>query len=309
MKAAATALLVLLAACASSPPGSARGAGNTATSDWPRISVPGGELEYQVTGIGEPLLLIHGSVFANVFDKMVGQRSLSKYQLIRYHRRGFAGSSRVAPPFTIQQQAADAFALLDNLQLRRVHVLGHSYGGSIALEMARQEPDRVATLVLLEAAVPSLAPPDARLMESITAAYALFAKGDKRGALRTFGDALTPGTFDEMAARSPEMTEQAVADAQTFFEVEMPALQQWQYGSADLTKMRIPALVVLGQLTPSALRPGHYALMKDIAGAQELVVRGASHELQMQQPRAVAEGVAAFLAQHPLRERGAQIPQ
>src|SRR5690606_31216104 len=85
-----------------------------------------------------------------------GDPELRSYRLIIYNRRGYGGSSRVQAPFSIAQQAADAFALLDRLGLRRVHVAGHSLGGAVALEMARQNPGRIASLVLLEAAVPRL---------------------------------------------------------------------------------------------------------------------------------------------------------
>ena len=77
-----------------------------------RLAVNGGELEYEVTGSGEPVLLIHGTGVAATFAPTMSEPSLSGYRLIRFHRRGFAGSSRSPVPFTMTQQAADARALL-----------------------------------------------------------------------------------------------------------------------------------------------------------------------------------------------------
>ncbi|MBV9173537.1 MAG: alpha/beta fold hydrolase [Chloroflexi bacterium] len=55
----------------------------------------------------------------------------SHSRLVHYHRRGYAGSSRVAAPFSIAQQAADCLAVLRHLGIERAHVVGHSSGGAI----------------------------------------------------------------------------------------------------------------------------------------------------------------------------------
>jgi 3-oxoadipate enol-lactonase len=255
-----------------------------------------------VSGSGEPVLLIHGSIFADAFPPLLPEPALSNYQLITYDRRGFAGSSRAPVPFTIEQQAADAIALLDKLDIRRAHVVGASYGGTIALQMARQYPDRLASLSLFEAAVPSLDTMDPRLMEAVHAAGELYGKGDARGAVSRFVNAVVPGAWDRMTAEgATAMQEQAVADAGTFFEVELPALQAWQYSASDLANVKTPTLVVLGGKTDPSSRTSHGQLLRGIKGAQELVVQGAGHELHMSQPKSVADALAAFLRQHPIR--------
>ena len=53
---------------------------------------------------------------------------VDRYRLIRYHRRGQAGSTRA-------DNAADAASLLDHLSVRRAHVAGHSTGAAIALQL------------------------------------------------------------------------------------------------------------------------------------------------------------------------------
>ena len=97
----------------------------------------GVDLEYDAVGSGEPLLLIHGGLIAaNSFVPLVAESSLaSRSQIISYNRRGYAGSSRPTPPFSIAQQAADARALLGHLGISRAHVVGHSYGGAIAIRV------------------------------------------------------------------------------------------------------------------------------------------------------------------------------
>ncbi len=293
-------ILLLAAGCASQPTPTLTVAPSKSSAQ--RVAAQGGELEYWVSGRGEPVLLIHGSIFSDIFDALESEPALANYQLITYSRRGFAGSSRAATPFTLQQQAADASALLDNLDIQRAHIVGVSYGGAVALEMERQYPERVATLLLLEPAVPSLGTMNPELLGGVMAAGELYGKGDAPGAIIRFVNTVVPGAWDQMtAAGATAMQQQAIADAKTFFEVELPALQTWQYTADDLARVRVPALVVLGGTTPAARRDSHTALMKGIKQSEELVVPNAGHELHMSQPKFVADGIAAFLKKHSIR--------
>src|SRR5689334_23104318 len=95
------------------------------------------ELEYEVAGTGEPVLLIHGSVIADGGKPLMSAPALAdKYQLIRYHRRGYAGSTHPIEPVGISEQASDAAGLLRALGIATAHVVGHSYGGDVALQLA-----------------------------------------------------------------------------------------------------------------------------------------------------------------------------
>src|SRR3712207_3518701 len=119
-----------------------------------RARVNGVELEYERRGTGEPVLLIHGSHIGASFVPPLAQPSLTDdYMLIRYHRRGFLGSTHAKGPVSIKQQADDARALLEHLNVERAHVVGHSYGGPIALQLAVDAPEYVHSLALLEAAL------------------------------------------------------------------------------------------------------------------------------------------------------------
>src|SRR5262245_15314272 len=99
-------------------------------------SINGVELEYEVTGSGEPLLLI-SPVIADGFLPLVAEPALAdRFRLIRYHKRGWSGSTRTSGPVSVDDHAADAVALLDALGVDVAHVAGHSSGAAVAAQMA-----------------------------------------------------------------------------------------------------------------------------------------------------------------------------
>ena len=120
------------------------------TKPMQRARVDGAELEFEVTGAGEPVLLIHGALIAQAYAPLCAEPALnSRYRLVRYHRRGYAGSSPVKAPFSLAQQDADCHALLRHLGIERAHVVGASMGGMIAQVLAGSHPDRLASLGLI----------------------------------------------------------------------------------------------------------------------------------------------------------------
>ena len=100
-----------------------------------RVPVDGVELEVEVRGTGELVLLIQTALVADEFLPLATQPALADhYRVIRYHRRGYANSSPVQGPGSIPRDAADARALLAALGVARAHVVGVSYSGAVALD-------------------------------------------------------------------------------------------------------------------------------------------------------------------------------
>jgi pimeloyl-ACP methyl ester carboxylesterase len=94
-----------------------------------------------------PILLIHGSM-----DRSSGMLKLSRqlddrYRVIRYDRRGYARSVDHPGPFDMAAQVADAVHVLGG---RRAVVVGHSYGGNIALALAQRHAHVVAAVAVYE---------------------------------------------------------------------------------------------------------------------------------------------------------------
>jgi 3-oxoadipate enol-lactonase len=85
------------------------------------------ELEHEVHGTGEPVVLVHAGIVADFFQPLMAEPALrDHYRLVGYHRVGYAGSDRVAGTVSIEDQAAHCLALLRDLGIGRAHLVGHS---------------------------------------------------------------------------------------------------------------------------------------------------------------------------------------
>src|SRR5215210_1642897 len=145
------------------------------------VDVNGVELEFELRGAGEPVLLID-MLIADCFVPLLAEPSLAgRYQLIRYHKRGWVGSTHTPPPVSVADHAADAAALLDHLGLRPAHVAGHSSGAAVAAQLALDQPKCVHTLVLLEPSLISV-PSTEAFFTQVEPALQAYASGDHAGA-------------------------------------------------------------------------------------------------------------------------------
>lgn len=269
------------------------------------VAVDGITLEYEVSGSGEPAIFIHGALIADSFRPLIFEPVLARhYSLILYHRRGYGGSSHSDPPTSITQQAADCRALLRSLGIERAHVVGHSSGACIAMQLALDAPDVVRSLALLEPAlvVGSTGPAyrDSLLRgreryrkESPEQLVDEFLQARFGAGYRPLLDRVAPGTF-----------EQAVADAGTSFELEVPALLEWRFGEAEAKHITQPVLAVIGSGSAAlGARFGetHRLLLEWFPDIRGFVLPDAAHGMQMQNAPGMAGAVADFWARHPIR--------
>lgn len=271
-----------------------------------RLNVNGAELEFEVQGSGEPVVLMHPGILADAFAPMLDEGSLAEgYLLIGYHRRGYSGSTHPNGPISIARQAEDCRALLRHLGVERAHAVGHSFGGTIALQLALDSPEAVHSLALLEPIVPAALsdPAQQYFLETVGKAFGLYGAGDKAGAI----DAWSRGAFGEeyrsvLDRALPGAFEQAVADADALFQAEAPALQQWSLTREEARRIEQPVLSVYHEdPTWPGFRETHEMLSAWLPQTEAFMLPNATHLLQVMNPRDMAEALADFFARHPFR--------
>jgi pimeloyl-ACP methyl ester carboxylesterase len=269
---------------------------------------PGVELEYRIHGAGEPVVLLHAGLFADWFQPLLDEPAFAaKHRVLSLHRVGYAGSSRVAGPVSIARQAAQVRALMQHLGMARAHIVGHSSGGNIALQLALDAPQQVHSLSLLEPALP-VGSSDERMLSTRQAAMAaitdVWRKGDKAGAVDGFMRMVSGPAYRAAFERAlPGAFERGVADAETFFNQELPALGAWQLTREDAGRIAQPVLAVMGAKSPEVSpiwTARQQLLMTTLPKAEGFVLPDATHLLHVQNPRAMAQALADFLARHPI---------
>ena len=110
--------------------------------------VNGVHLYVETYGAGTPLLLLHGGMltidldFADLIPTLAG-----RHLVIAVEQQGHGRTADIDRPITPANLAADVVGLLDHLGVDRAHVLGHSMGAAVALELAVSHPDRVRSVV------------------------------------------------------------------------------------------------------------------------------------------------------------------
>ena len=266
-----------------------------------RARVNGVELEYDVTGHGEAVLLI-SPVMADGFLPLLSEPSLAhRYRLITYHKRGWMGSTHTPPPVSIADHAADAAALLAHLGVGRAHIVGHSSGAAVAAQLALLQPEIVHTVALLELSLLSV-PGAAAFMQKAGPAFEAYAAGHHDKALSIFMTAVSGLEWDAcrtlLESRVPGSVTAAVRDADTFFGIELPALGAWTFGAAEARGISQPVLSVLGSETEPLWVEIATVLRSWLPQVEDCTIEGAGHLLQIQRPEAVAQGLAGFFAAH-----------
>jgi pimeloyl-ACP methyl ester carboxylesterase len=269
-------------------------------------NVNGVDLEYEVKGSGEPVLLI-SPVLADGFLPFMSKGALADgFRLIRYHKRGWGGSTHTPPPVSIADHVADAAALLEHLDVRRAHIAGHSSGGAVALQMALDRPGMVQSLILLE---PSLlcVPGAEAFFQKAGPALEAYAAGNPEKALSIFMTAVSGLDWNTCRALLEERIAGSVADAlkdaSTFFGVELPALIEWKFTVASAATISQAALSVLGTDTQPLWVEIAELLRSSLPRVEECRIEGVGHLLHIQRPEPVARKIAEFLERHPMQSR------
>jgi proline iminopeptidase len=290
-------------------------------SDSPHIeSIPVGDaaLFSRAVGRGRPLVVLHGGPdFDHHYLLPDMDRLSDAVRLIYYDQRGRGGSLGSVRPedVTLASEIADLEAVREFFRLRSIAVLGHSWGGLLAMEYAIHHSDRVSHLVLMNSAPAShddlqgfrrgrhrTQADDLERMKAI-AATRQYQEGDLeveaeyyrlhfRIALRK------PEHLDLLLANlrrgaTPKgvRTARAIEDRlydETWNHPEYSALSR-------LASLRVPTLVLHGD---HDLLPVEYArhIAEAIPGARFMLLEECGHFAYMEQPEAVRRALLEFLA-------------
>jgi proline iminopeptidase len=266
-----------------------------------------GQISGHEGGDGPSLLLLHGGPGLSDYMNMLAGETAG-WRTIRYQQRGLAPSAADGGPCTVDRHVADAVAVLDALDPGPVVVLGHSWGGYLALALAVAAPDRVRALLLVDPL--GAVDPDggASLLGQALPARLPAATLARLGeAAARVGDRVP--TDDEFAeqfaliwagyfadpAQAPPIPDGLRASVQTNQEGSVSVAEALAGGfAAKLAGVTAPAVFLLGDHSPMPLSVGRQTAAM-IPGAEVVVVPGAGHLPWHERPGCVADALARFL--------------
>ena len=249
--------------------------------------VPGGSLWYEDRGEGPAAVLIHAGIAdARMWERQM--RSFSpEFRTIRYDDRAFGRSPVPTAPFSPIQDVA---TLLDGLGIERAALVGNSFGGAIAIEVALAHPDRVWALV---AVAPALLGFEGDGHPTLEAAGEARAAGDVARSvdleLEVWAPLRTDPAVDELIRRMAH-DNSGVDDLpdELFIEPE-------RFAAEHLEDLAVPTLVVIGDTNP----PDFDAIASEIAarvpGARTARIADADHLVSLRRPEEFDGAVLEFL--------------
>lgn len=114
----------------------------------PKIKANNLNLYYELHGTGKPLILISGLATSHFIWLPLIEKLKSENQILIFDNRGIGESDNPNQPYSIEDMADDVFALMQNLNLEKPHILGSSMGGAIAQMLAINHGDKIDRLIL-----------------------------------------------------------------------------------------------------------------------------------------------------------------
>ncbi len=262
----------------------------------------GSDVEFWEQGQGDPILLIHGGVFSDWFVPILSSPALANFRLIRVRRAGY-GPTPPPQHLTVQQHARHCAAVLDHLAVDSAHLVGHSSGACIALQLALDRPTVVRSLTLIEPAPggalkgPGLEEHGRRV---IGPAMGAFARGDLAAAFDTFLRGVGGDSYRRIIETQlgSDGIERAIRQSRFFFADEILAVREWTFGPQEGSRIVQPTLFVLGgesaKVTP-LMGEVHEAAARLVPGAGRSTFNTANHLMPLADPDGVARLVSGFV--------------
>lgn len=260
-----------------------------------KANINGVELCYQAAGSGTPVILIHGHPFDHsMWDPQIAAFS-NDYLVITPDLRGYGKSSLPDPANTrFEDYATDVIQLADYLGVNSFHLGGLSMGGQIIMEIYRQAPSRVKSLILADTFA-SLDTPEAKQARDEGAK-----RLEKEGMDGYANESIYKMLKSDHVASMPEVSGHVLKMMKATSPVAAATAMRTRSGRIDylnqvLPKITVPTLIIVGrqdEFTPVAKAE---EMQQKLQNSQLVVIEDAGHMPNLEHPDEFNSIVLNFL--------------
>lgn len=265
-----------------------------------KIHANGINMNYQLTGEGKYVALVHG--FGDNLQMWYNQvpEFSKRYQVLCYDVRGFGLTENSKGPYSIDLFAKDLYELLGALEISSVCVLGFSMGGRIALEFALAYPKMTTGLILANSCVETFPRPEMAKHRKIMASVL------QQGNIEAISGTMTKGSFspgfekDNPAAFQRCLDIRMQNDPADYLAI-MHAVDEALDAPVDLSRLECPVLMIAGD--GDALMGGSVAeYMTKAIGNARLKILPTGHLSAIECPEKFNRAVLDFMEDLRLRQ-------
>jgi pimeloyl-ACP methyl ester carboxylesterase len=238
------------------------------------------------------LVLVHGfSLDCRMWDEQAAAFSLH-YQVLRYDLRGFGRSA--LPGSQTYHHEADLSALLDYLDLGRVNLIGLSLGGMVAVDFALTYPERVRTLILVDALFNGFNWSE----EWDTRTGLVWQIGREQGIAAAKDSWLHHPLFEpclEQPAVAARLTQMIMDYSGWHFVNHNPAASPKPPAAERLNQIKAPTLTIVGARDLPDFQHMADAVAREVSGARKVVLPKVGHMSNMEAPEPFNDVILHFL--------------
>ena len=255
----------------------------------------GTRIHYEVTGrVGRtPVLMIQGLGASKNAWNLQRIAMATRFRIISFDNRGAGRSDKPTEPFTLEQMADDAIAVLDAAGIETAHVVGASMGGVISQIVAVKYPHRVRSLTLVCTACRNH-PWRQELLQS-------WAKtAEEKGMIEVGKEAaqwvMSPRSFRRLVPAFTWMGPLAALRPRHSFVSQIDAILNTREDLVDqLSTITAPTMVIVGNQDVLTPRGDSEEIAERIPNAELVIISGAAHGLMMEHSSTFNKSLIEFL--------------
>ena len=254
---------------------------------------------------GEPVVLLHSTGSGSALWRRVAATLGERYRVFTPAFLGYGNSPPAPVPaeFSLERDAEQVGPLLEEIG-SPVHLVGHSYGGRIALLYALEHPERLASLTLIEPIVVGVLRSQNELqpMAETEGARQALRPGADPAALAAGVEEFVnywngPGAWNALSPRARAGL-RALAPKMA---MEVTALAADPVPLSRYSEIQVPTLVISGSETTLAGARMSTLIARGIPGSVHVRIQGAGHMSPLTHPAEVGEVLTEHLQRHPAR--------